>query len=127
MSELEQFKNAMNDIKGVYGLTSFLIMPNGEVFNYSRLIETEILEEGSPSILQFFGDDMMLAFQKAALETLPDAQAQSSEDSSLQEEANVNANVTEGLDSGPDTSENLWESEGGGQTPHYDNVQDRND
>ena len=61
------------------------------------------------------------------LEPLPDAQAQPSEDSGLHEESDINSGSGEDFHGGPDTSEDLWESEGGGQTPHYDNVQDRND
>jgi len=122
MNELEQFKDAMEAFncceagEKTYGLCAFMVTPTGSTMSYARMVDKAILESGSPKVLQFYGDDMMAAFQRLVLDALPDREAKSSEDSSLEQEPDVNAGLTEGIDSDADTSENLWESEGGQNT-----------
>jgi len=124
MNELISFKRMVAKVPNTYGLCAFMVTPDGTVMDYARLIDRKILEEGSPSVLQFFGDDMMLAFQIAALETLPNTKSETSENSGLQQEPNINTDIPKSPDSSPDTSEDLWESEGGGQASNYNEVQD---
>jgi len=61
------------------------------------------------------------------LRALPDRQAKSCEDGGLKQEPDVNADLTESLDSGSDAAEDLWVSEGGSQAPHNYDVEDAND
>ena len=125
MNELEQFKEMMAQYEDhAYGLCAFMVCPDGFVMDYGRIIDADTLETASPGVLQFYGDDMMRSFQKLALEALPDTEPKTGENGGLQEEPNVNTHVAERLNGGPDTSEDLWESEGGGQAPNHNDVKD---
>ena len=130
MNEIEQLQEFCKEEK-LYGFLCILIEPDGTVHEYTRLIDTEhmpqcirtVNEDGKNSpLFQFYTDDAGYALLKA----LPYTETKPSEDGGLQQEANVNANVTEGLDGDADTSEELWMSEGGGNAPNNDNVKDGN-
>jgi len=117
-NELETFrqmiqKQAFAEDNDQYcGILSFCITPDGKVIQYARLIGEDVLLEAPEKVLQFLGDDMMHNFQ-TKLRALPDTKAESGEDGGLKQKADVNANVTESLDSGADSGEDLWVSEGG--------------
>ena len=136
MNDLENFRQrvmelgAENSENRVCGLCAFLVTPDGNVIEYARLVDENILATGSVKVLRFFGDDLMYSFHthlKAKLRALPDRQAESCEDGGLKQETDVNADLTESLDSGSDAAEDLWVSEGGSQASHNYDVEDAND
>ena len=65
--------------------------------------------------------------EEEELRALPDTKAESCEDGGLKQEADVNANVTEGFDSGADACKDLRVAEGSSETTNYNDVEDAND
>ncbi len=70
MKELERMQKMLKDVyerddDEAYGIACFLVSKD-KLFNYSRIIDADILRTAPPKTLQFFGDDMMYAFQIAA-------------------------------------------------------------
>ena len=67
MGELERMQELLKeDGSGdIYSIVCFLVSKD-KVFNYTRILEGNMLRDGTPDTLQFFGDDMMYAFQTAA-------------------------------------------------------------
>ena len=114
MNELDTMKQFVSEKNAnCYGLATFLVFPDGRIYEYSRILDRDTLEKGPFTLLQFYGDDMMFAFQKAVSESLPDTEAKSSEDSSFHKEADLNTGSSESFHGSPDTSEEMGESEGG--------------
>jgi len=94
MSDLEQMQALLKEIGDTYGLQCFLVFPDGRTYRYARLVDAGIMEEKNFKTMQFFSDDMMYAF----LDALPDTESEPSEDSSFQEESNVNADALKRCD-----------------------------
>jgi len=68
MKHLDELQQLVDDEGDIYGLVCFLVRPEGTTLEYTRLIDVDILKEGAPEVLQFYGDDIMIAFQREVKE-----------------------------------------------------------
>lgn len=130
MNEIEQLREFCKK-ENLYGFLCVLIEPDGTAHEYTRLISPEHMPQCIRSVqagknsplFQFYTDDAGFALLKA----LPYTESETSEDSSLKQEADVDADITESQDSDPDTTEESWVSEGGSYASNYDDVKDGDD
>ena len=59
-----EMQQLVKDLGDVYGLECYFITPDGELLQYSRLIDKEHFDnESTPESRAFYGEDMIEAFR----------------------------------------------------------------